>query len=37
VCVKAPGFEDVRLELPTSDSEKTDGKKFLNVAMRRKP
>lgn len=37
VCARAPGFEDVRLEFPTSDSERTDGKLFLNITMRRKP
>lgn len=35
VCVRAPGFEPLRLDFPTSDSDRTDGKRFLNVTLRR--
>lgn len=36
-CARAPGFEDMKLEFPTSDHERTDGVRFLNVTLRRKP
>lgn len=36
VCIRAPGFESLRLEFPTSDSDRTDGKRFLNVVLKKK-
>lgn len=36
VCIRAPGFESLRLEFPTSDSSRTDGKRFLNVVLKKK-